>query len=238
MGKTMRAIMARRLSFTPELLANVRQRFEHSDEPLPSMAADLGCCKTTLHKLAKREGWLRYVRPPRDLTSAARLEARAEALACPPKLAQQAKAAGAGVLSALSPPPDPPSLKLRRADLPPPGGGEQKIAETADQLHAAVVKELAEFKAMRAQLKGQPLGLLERERSARTLSSLTATLHRLQTMQCAVPASGSDHDYDDMPADIDEFRNELARRIEAFLASRPDEGDAAQAPGAPAAAAR
>ncbi len=37
-----------------------------------------------------------------------------------------------------------------------------------------------------------------------------------------------DPDYD-MPADIDEFRNELARRIDAFVASRTDEGDAERA---------
>ena len=52
----MRAILARRLSFTDELLANVRQRWEHTDEPLSTMAADLGCCKTTLRGIAKREG--------------------------------------------------------------------------------------------------------------------------------------------------------------------------------------
>ena len=81
MVRTTRAIEARRLKFTPALLANIRHRFEHTDESLSTMAADLGCCKTTLHGIAKRGGWVRYVRPPRDLASSARLEARAEALA-------------------------------------------------------------------------------------------------------------------------------------------------------------
>ncbi len=80
MAKTMRAIEARRLKFTPELLANVRRRFEGSDEPLSTMAADLGCCKTSLRGIAQREGWVRYVAPPRDLSPAARLLERAEAL--------------------------------------------------------------------------------------------------------------------------------------------------------------
>ena len=62
MGKTTRAIEARRLKFTPELLANVRRRFEGSDEPLSTMAADLGCCKTSLRGIAQREGWVRYER--------------------------------------------------------------------------------------------------------------------------------------------------------------------------------
>ena len=84
MGNTMRAILARRLKFTDELLANVRQRFEGSDEPLSAMAADLGCCKTTLRGIAKREGWVRYVPPPRELLPAAKLAARAEKLASSP----------------------------------------------------------------------------------------------------------------------------------------------------------
>ena len=37
------------------------------------MAADLGCCHETVRNIAAREGWVRYVPPPRDLTPAARL---------------------------------------------------------------------------------------------------------------------------------------------------------------------
>jgi hypothetical protein len=40
-----------------------------------------------------------------------------------------------------------------------------------------------------------------------------------------------------MPEDIDAFRDELARRIEAFVASRADEDDAAAQPPGNAAAA-
>ena len=76
-----RAIEARRIKATPELIANIRQRYEHSDERLATMAADLGCCGETVRAMAKREGWVRYVAPPRDLSPAARLRVRAEALA-------------------------------------------------------------------------------------------------------------------------------------------------------------
>jgi hypothetical protein len=94
-----------------------------------------------------------------------------------------------------------------------------------------VEQELAEFKAERAQLKGKPLGLLARERAARTLAGLTRTLQMLQAMRCGVllPESHNDNAYDDMPADLDEFRNELTRRIDALLASPPDEGDRVEA---------
>jgi hypothetical protein len=239
MAKTTRASEARRLKFTPALLANVRRRFEGSDEPLSSMAADLGCCITTLRGIAQREGWVHYVKLPRDLTPAARLLERAEGLALslpprsggegrPPELAQQAQADGVGGLEGAQEPPtpDPSPPRATRA-----GGGETDAVPILDQvraaiaaLHADVAKELADFKAFRASLKGKPLGLLERERVARTMANLSATLHRLQVMLSAAPAAAatenSETPYDDMPADLDAFRNELARRIRLFVAGR------------------
>jgi hypothetical protein len=75
-------------------------------------------------------------------------------------------------------------------------------------------------------------------RTARTLALLTQTYQHIQRLRAgerlgARPHGGIDDD-DDMPADIEEFRFELARRIEAFVASRTDaggaEGDAAARP--------
>jgi hypothetical protein len=55
-------------------------------------------------------------------------------------------------------------------------------------------------------------------------------LQKLQRMQ-PTPASAGPDDAD-MPADIDEFRNELARRIEMFVIERTDavDGGGAVAP--------
>ena len=64
------------------------------------------------------------------------------------------------------------------------------------------------------------------ERSARTLAILTQTLHALQRLRAgSLPEQETPHD-DDMPRDIDEFRRDLARRIDAFVASRTDAADA------------
>ena len=233
MAKTMRATMARRLKFTPELLANVRRRFEGSDEPLSTMAADLGCCKTTLRGIAQREGWVRYVAPPSDLSPAARLLERAEVLS--PLIPAHAGIQGQDGNTVPCNPGSPLS-RGRTEDVTP-----EQVRAAIAELHAGATKELADFKAFRASLKGKPLGLLERERVARTYSNLTATLHRLQLMLSAAPAAtinDSETQYDDMPADLDEFRDALARRIETFLASRPDAGDAAPADGDDAAAAQ
>ena len=73
---------ARRLNVTPELTANVRHRFEHSEERLATMAADLGCCIETVRAIARREGWVRYEPPPRDLSPAARLRAEGGGAGC------------------------------------------------------------------------------------------------------------------------------------------------------------
>jgi hypothetical protein len=95
-----------------------------------------------------------------------------------------------------------------------------------------VLDELATVEAMHAQRGTLPERPVDAVRTAQTLSSLTETLQKLQRLRCAVPFSGSDDD--DMPADIDEFRNELARRIDAFVASRAEprdaSGDSAAAP--------
>jgi hypothetical protein len=65
------------------------------------------------------------------------------------------------------------------------------------------------------------------ERAGRTLTSLTRTLRELhELLSQHQPRATYD---DDLPEDADAIRNELVRRIEAFLASRTDENsDSAQ----------
>jgi hypothetical protein len=84
---------------------------------------------------------------------------------------------------------------------------------------------------MRAHLIHEPQSPVDAERTARTLSTLTETLQKLRRMQCALTGTGpenndhDDHDHaDELPLDIDEFRRELARRIDEFVASRADAG--------------
>jgi hypothetical protein len=249
-----RAIEARRLNITDELKANIRHRFEHTPESLSTMAADLGCTGQTVCNIAKREGWVRYVPPPRDLTPEMRLLARAGKLAeqdaaavsLPPRsggegrpteLAEQAKADGVGGFDGVQEPPTPDPSPPFAARI---GGGDEnaaraaqelspeQIADTAEALHAAARKLLADVEASRAQLAGMPQSPIDQERTARTYANLTATLQKLAPLRCRVAHSEShtDHDYDDMPADLDEFRRDLARRIDAFVASRMDPGAA------------
>jgi len=96
-----------------------------------------------------------------------------------------------------------------------------------------VLNELAAVERMRALLDAEPQSPLDAERTSRTLSSLTATLQRIQRMQAGLPATGADYD-DDIPADLDAIRLDLARRIAAFMESRPDDEDAGELAGAAA----
>jgi hypothetical protein len=132
---------------------------------------------------------------------------------------------------------------------PPQGGREQaEIATRADSIPAEIasrtsasdaglagveaflLNRLAAEQAAHARRGGATQESAEGERSARTISILIRALHSLRELRGENSHPETPHDDDDdMPADIDEFRNKLARRIEAFMESRADDDDAAQA---------
>ncbi len=64
----------------------------------------------------------------------------------------------------------------------------------------------------------------ERERDARTLAVLVKTMRELSALddQTGGAAPQPDSEHDDGPRDIDEFRRELARRMDAIVAARAD----------------
>jgi len=94
-----------------------------------------------------------------------------------------------------------------------------------DRIERLVEQELAAEEASRAQFGLLPRAPGDAERCARTLAILTKTLQALARLRGGATTQGLRHD-DDIPADIDEFRRDLARRIEACLESRPDDGSA------------
>jgi hypothetical protein len=197
-----------RFVYTPELIAHARHLYEHTSTSLAKIAVDLGVHRSTVDRLGNHENWRRYMPPPRDVPATMRLLAEAEALE-------------AGVLSndndataAATAPPHPDD----GSDPPP------TARDIIDRLYRTVVDELATVQAMRAQLGRHPRGAVEAERTARTLWSLTETFQKLQRLQCALPENDPNND-DDMPTDIDEFRNELARRIRIFVQSRTERSD-------------
>lgn len=202
--RTRKAAEARRCKFSPGLEARGRYLFEETEASLSDIAFELGIHKGTVPDVAERRGWKRYVPPPRDISPVTRILLEAEALERRRETVQAnpAEAGAATQSDGIDNDPAPADLVAR--------------------LRRAVLNELTVIESLRDRLKNEPQSRVAAERTARTLSTLTDTLQKLQRLQCAVPHNGPDYD---MPADIDEFRNELARRIEAFVASREDAGD-------------
>lgn len=187
--------------YTPEFLAKLQHAYEQTERPLRLMAKDFGIGERTLYRIAERSGWTRM---PRGLPAALRALEEASALLT------HTDTVSAGDKGPPTPAPSPPLASLA-------GGGEQSAAERIAQL---VQKELAAAEVMRAQLRAGDCAPIDAERMARTLSTLTQTLQTLQRLR-AGEATRTDDQYD-LPRDIDAFRLDLARRIDAFVASRTD----------------
>jgi hypothetical protein len=200
--RTKNAVEARRVKFSPELEARGRYLFEDTDAAMADIAFELGIHKGTVPDVAKLRGWKRYVPPPRDVSPATRILVEAESL----ERRAQSNPDGERTLPAQSD-----------------GPGDESEIDLVARLRRAVLNELTVVESLRDRLKNEPQSQVAAERTARTLSTLTDTLQKLQRLQCSASASGSDYD---MPADIDEFRNELARRINAFVDSRTREDNA------------
>jgi len=84
------------------------------------------------------------------------------------------------------------------------------------------------IEAIVAQIAAGPMPPREMERAARALGLLTRTLRELNTLLAEQPVRGH-CDCEDIE-DIDAFRIDLARRINAFVASKTAEGDDGAAP--------
>ena len=207
-----RARVPAHLGFTPELIENARRRYEETSEPTVTIAADLGIHRHSLRRLARNHNWIRRNTPsPRDLSPALRLLEQARAVAAPPPAAVPDAAAAEASVAAEA------SAASAPGDL-----------ATIERLERAVLAELATVEAMRASLGPLPQRWTDAERTARTLSLLTQTLQHLQRLRAggAQAYDRNDNYDDDMPEDIDAFRYELARRIDAFVASRTGAGGA------------
>jgi hypothetical protein len=223
------------ITYTPELLANMRYRYEETDETITSIAADFGVPRTTFRRLANDNGWVRRRSLARDLSPAAKLLAQAQKLKKEDRK-NDARDDAEGITD-LSPveaaklEPEPLNSTDAAGAEEDSGQALPPFGDSILRLHAAVLEELAAVEGMRARLKREPQKPTDAERTARTLSTLTETLQKLRRLQSELQGNETDND-DDMPADIDEFRGELARRIREFVASRTARGDAA-GPAAP-----
>lgn len=202
--------------FTEELLADVRRRYEQTPEILTTMAFDLGIARSTLVEMAKQKGWVRYRPQPRDIIPAAQLAARAAVLSKAATRADPAPALAPSGAAALVVPP--PLLSEGVPDLSP------DDPALADWLRRELLAQIGVVKNLREQERAEPVTEERALLMARMLVSLTEAMLKLNRFTAG--ATPQHNEPDDLPEDIDEFRNELARRIRAFVASRTGTGDA------------
>jgi hypothetical protein len=188
---------------TAEALEYARQRYEKTDQPMRTIADDVGTSRDKLYKIAKAERWqLRKDRPPRGLSEALKLDLEATEAENKVSEASKAEAFQADASEAEDSGGNP--------DIPP------NPDSIAARLEAAVEKQLREVESLRRE---PPRGKrsIEAERVARTLATLTETLFKVRRLRQPGNISGSNDD--DLPADPDAFRLALAERIEAFVRS-------------------
>ena len=195
-------------TYSPELLAALRQRYEDTDQPMTAIAAEFGLGITTLQTLVRKNDWTPRSKRLRHCPPSLRPLQEAEAPALPerhvePQEAPTAPLAGEGSEAV---PPESPALAPVESQLSP-----------AERLQALVEKEIAAEEATRAVLGIRPRSRNEAERCARTISKLTQALQTIQKLRGGGASAKGDAE---MPDNIDEFREELARRIRGFIESR------------------
>jgi hypothetical protein len=124
--------------------------------------------------------------------------------------------------------PNDPALRLtpipRRRDIK---GQRRRLTEAA---RASLVTRLwqsaeRQVRDIEGRLKQAAIEPAERERDARLLAVLVKTLRELNTIDDSKRGKGAaDQQDDEPPRDLDEFRRELARRMDAFVDSRTGAG--------------
>jgi hypothetical protein len=195
---------------TPEAWAQIRYDYEHTDRPIEDICAEHGISSGTLRDRMRRWGWTRR-RSPISLEGPPPSPAPPADAAPPPFWA----AGPAEALPSAAATPTEPS----DAALP----AEPDDRPIAMRLQSAVDRVLPAIEATVAKLGTGPIHPREMERAARALTALTRTLRELKSLlgpQLLGPHQLPAADDDPPPADVDEMRNELARRIDAFVESR------------------
>jgi hypothetical protein len=188
--------------FTAEAIENIRKRYVETDEAVYCIASDVGVHRDTIARLAADQGWpLRKQRPPRGLPSALRLDLAAAQL----RLTADVVSTEGGSVAAA---------------LPPATSTPASTAPLAQRLEQAVERELTKVERLKEETGSETRRTVAAERIARTLSVLTQTLFKVRALR--EPGAVSPHEHNDLPDGVDEFRHELARRIDAFVASRVD----------------
>jgi hypothetical protein len=224
--------------YTEDFLAAARSGYENTDQPMRELARELGIGITTLSTLAEKHGWAKRSLRKRGLSPAMQLLAEAQALAG--KTSAHSRASGNPESAELGPRlrgdersesgPHPSRLATLApqddgANLAPVEGGGGTTPDAPEPTDLLIKLEQILAQLITAQQLA-PANGIHSPQGARNLTLLIQAMRALRGMHPAPTHTEMTADDDDMPADIDEFRLDLARRIDAFVASRTDAADA------------
>ena len=198
-----------KIQIAPQLVAEGKRLYETTLTTIADIAALMGISRRTLENRIVEWNWKRRRQPSGaiDIFHAVRGAVAAVATA-----------------SAETPPPDRTVAASALA---------QQRAALALRIQNVVEREMTVVERVVGLLG--PADEAEAERTMRTLAGISRTLREITALNQPDEVTPPDETDDDpIPRDIDEFRNELARRINALIDDREDEesGETVEALGA------
>ncbi len=204
---------------THEAWAQIRYNYEHTDRPIEDICAEHKISSGTLRDRVRRWNWMRRRAPipregPPPVAQTAQPPQTVASVETVPPTADPSPQGGGGEQAA----PAAPAASGYDANAP----AASDPAAIAPRLQSAVARVLPAIEATIAKLAAGPQRPREMEQTARALGTLTRTLRELNALLSQHAPRAVD-DYDDMPEDIDAFREQLAQKIEAFMEARGDE---------------
>jgi hypothetical protein len=192
------AMATPRIEIAPTLVAEGKRLYESTMTTIADIAALMGVSRRTLENRIVEWNWKRRRLPSGAID-----------------IFHAVRGAAAAVATAT-------------AETPPPGGA---VAEPAlAQLRAALALRIQNVVEREMAVIERVVGLLgpadeaEAERTMRTLAGISRTLREITALNQPDEVTPPDETDDDpVPRDIDEFRNELARRINALIDAERNE---------------
>jgi hypothetical protein len=191
------ALVAKK-EISPELLAEARRLYEQTLAPVDDIAGMVGLSRTNFYKRVKAGGW----RGRRAKVGTF-------------QFARALSSAGAAAL--LAPADQPRAAVDPHVELATP---EQRLA-IAGKMHEVVEQGMEAIKRIMHSVS--PTNQADAESGARTIAHISRSLREItELMQPSTLNEKPADDADDepMPCDIDEFRNELARRLRGIIDAR------------------
>jgi len=208
------------------LWARIRYDYESTTRPIEDICAEHGVSSGTLRDRVRRWKWQRRrtpiprVGPPAFVPAVEHDTATPGAATFPNPDPTEKPPHPRSLHQSLEDPPDRPyGTDIDPAAAPGIAADAGDPALIVQRLQGAASRVLPAIEAIIARLAAGSHHPREMEQAGRALGALTRTLRELNAL-LAQHAALAPQPYDDMPEDMDAFRNELARRIHAFVKSR------------------